>query len=262
MCLILFSYKQHPLYPLVLAANRDEFYDRPSAPASFWEDRPDLLAGRDLKEGGTWFGITRQGRMAALTNYRDPAAVKLQAPSRGWLVKDYLSGEEDTDVYLKQLEKQADRYNGFSVILGDPFHLHYFSNRSGRMALSPGLYGLSNHLLNTPWPKVERGKRALAALLSQRDEPLPEDLFSILKDQARPEDQHLPDTGIGLEWERILATMFIASPIYGTRSSSLLLVDRHRRVTFVERTFNGGSDHWMTVKYQFKIGGDARYVET
>jgi uncharacterized protein with NRDE domain len=130
------------------------------------------------------------------------------------------------------------------------------------MALSPGLYGLSNHLLNTPWPKVERGKRALAALLSQRDEPLPEDLFSILKDQARPEDQHLPDTGIGLEWERILATMFIASPIYGTRSSSLLIVDRRRRVTFVERTFNGGSDHWMTVKYQFKIGGDARYVET
>jgi uncharacterized protein with NRDE domain len=109
---------------------------------------------------------------------------------------------------------------------------------------------------------VERGKRALAALLSQRDEPLPEDLFSILKDQARPEDQHLPDTGIGLEWERILATMFIASPIYGTRSSSLLIVDRRRRVTFVERTFNGGSDHWMTVKYQFKIGGDARYVET
>ena len=128
--------------------------------------------------------------------------------------------------------------------------------------MSPGLYGLSNHLLNTPWPKVERGRRALAALLSQRDGPLPEDLFSILKDQARPEDQHLPDTGIGLEWERILATMFIASPIYGTRSSSLLLVDRRRRVTFVERTFNGGSDHWMTVKYQFKIGGDARYVET
>ncbi len=262
MCLILFSYKQHPVYPLVFAANRDEFYDRPSAPASFWEDRPELLAGRDLKEGGTWLGITRGGRMAALTNYRDPASVKLQAPSRGWLVKDYLCGREDTRIFLKKLEKQAGRYNGFSVILGDPSHLYYFSNRNGTIELTPGLYGLSNSLLNTPWPKVERGKRRLGALLSQTEDPPPEDLFSILKDQTRPDDRRLPDTGIGLEWERILSSMFITSPVYGTRSSSLLLVDRQRRVTFMERIYDGGSEHWVTAKFQFGIEGDTRRVET
>jgi uncharacterized protein with NRDE domain len=262
MCLILFSYKQHPVYPLVFAANRDEFYDRPSAPASFWEDRPDLLAGRDLKEGGTWLGITRGGRMAALTNFRDPASVKLRAPSRGWLVRDYLYAQEDADAYLKKLEKQADQYNGFSVILGDPSHLYYFSNRNGTIELKPGLYGLSNSLLNTPWSKVERGKQGLGALLSQTGDPLPEDLFSILKDQTRPEDRQLPDTGIGLEWERILSSMFITSPVYGTRSSSLLLVNRQRRVTFMERIYNGGSEPWVTAKFQFRIAGDARHVET
>jgi uncharacterized protein with NRDE domain len=262
MCLILLSFKQHPVYPLVFAANRDEFYDRPTAPASFWEDRPDLLAGRDLKEGGTWLGITRGGRMAALTNYRDPASVKLQAPSRGWLVKDYLCGREDTDIYLKKLEKQADLYNGFSVILGDPSRLYYFSNRNGTIELTPGLYGLSNSLLNTPWPKVERGKQSLGALLSQTDDPPPENLFSILKDQTRSEDHQLPDTGIGLEWERILSSMFITSPIYGTRSSSLLLVDRHRCVTFMERIYNGGSEPWVTAKFQFRIEGDTQRVET
>lgn len=262
MCLILLSYKQHPVYPLVFAANRDEFYDRPSAPASFWEDRPDLLAGRDLKEGGTWLGITRGGRMAALTNYRDPASVKLQAPSRGWLVRDYLCSREHTDAYLKKLEGQADQYNGFSVFLGDPLHLYYFSNRNGTIELKPGLYGLSNALLNTAWPKVERGKQKLGALLSQAGDPPPDDLFSILKDQTRPEDHELPDTGIGPAWERILSPLFITSTVYGTRSSSVLLVDRKRHVTFMERIYNGGSEPRVTAKFQFQIEGAARRVET
>ena len=253
MCLILLSYKQHPVYPLVFAANRDEFYDRPTAPAAFWEDRPGLLAGRDLKEGGTWLGVTRGGRMAALTNYRDPVSVKAQAPSRGWLVRDYLLGRDDTDQYLKRLIEKADTYNGFSVILGDAFRLYYYCNRNGVMELTPGLYGLSNALLNTPWPKVERGKRKLGALLLQTDHPPPEELFSILKDPSRPDDGQLPDTGIGLEWERILSPMFITSPIYGTRSSSLLLVDQKRHVTFIERTYNGGSEPGKTAKFEFGI---------
>lgn len=263
MCLILFSYKQHPAYPLVFAANRDEFYDRPSAPASFWADRPDLLGGRDLKEGGTWLGITRRGRMAALTNYRDPVSVKWQAPSRGWLVRDFLCGSENADIFLKRLEKQSDRYNGFSVILGaDPFRLYYYSNRSGPVELAPGLYGLSNALLNAPWPKVERGRQMLGALLSRADGPFAEDLFSILKDQTRPGDGQLPDTGVGLEWERILSSMFITSPVYGTRSSSLLLVDRGRHVTFIERTYNGVSEPWMTAKFEFTFAGDGPHVGT
>ena len=262
MCLILFSYKQHPFYPLVLAANRDEFYERPTAPASFWEDRSDLLAGRDLERNGTWFGITRQGRMAALTNYRDPATAKRDVPSRGWLVRDFLVGGDDPETYLQRLTETAYKYNGYSLILGDPFQLYYFSNHSGTRKLSPGPYGLSNHLLDTPWPKVERGKKLLAELLSKKAIPQPEDIFDLLKDQQRPPDELLPDTGVGPEWERRLSTLFIASPIYGTRSSTLLLIDRCRRVTFMERTFSGGPDSWMTAKFLFKIGGDAHDVET
>lgn len=262
MCLILFSYKQHPRYPLVLLANRDEFYDRPTAPASFWEERPDLLAGRDLREGGAWLGMTRRGRLAALTNYRDPASLRSQAPSRGWLVRDYLCCNENAEMYLEQLAPQADRYNGFNLLLGDPFRLFYFSNRQAWLALSPGLYGLSNRVMNTPWPKVDKGRDRLHALLSCCDAPQPEDLFEILRDTARPEDHRLPDTGVGLEWERILSSIFIASPGYGTRSSSLLLVDRERRVTFMERTFHGGAEPRMTVEFQFDIEGDPLNVAT
>ena len=253
MCLILLSYKMHPFYPLILAANRDEFYDRPTMPAGFWEDRPDVLAGKDLKEGGTWLGITRKGRMAALTNYRDPFSLKVSAPSRGWLIKDFLCGQEAPDLYLKRLAGQADRYNGFSLILGDPSRLYYFSNRNGLALLSPGLYGLSNRLLDTAWPKVQRGKENLASLLLQRERPAPEDLFALLTDQSKPDDHELPDTGIGWEWERILSSIFISSPIYGTRSSSLLMIDQRRRVTFMERVFNGGNPPWMTAKFEFSI---------
>jgi uncharacterized protein with NRDE domain len=253
MCLILLSYKMHPFYPLILAANRDEFYDRPTMPAGFWEDRPDVLAGKDLKEGGTWLGITRKGRMAALTNYRDPFSLKLNAPSRGWLIKDFLCGQEAADLYLERLAGQADRYNGFSIILGDPSRLYYFSNRNGLALLSPGLYGLSNRLLDTAWPKVQRGKENLSSLLSQRERPAPEDLFALLADQSKPDDHELPDTGIGLEWERILSSIFISSPVYGTRSSSLLMIDQRRRITFMERVFNGGNPPWMTAKFEFSI---------
>jgi uncharacterized protein with NRDE domain len=259
MCLILLSYKQHPLYPLVFVANRDEFYDRPTAPAGFWQDRPDLLGGRDLKDGGTWCGITRGGRMAALTNYRDPVSVKLQAPSRGWLVRDYLCSRDTAEAYLSRLQKQAHLYNGFSVILGDPLCLFYFSNRNGLMELAPGLYGLSNALLNTPWYKVEMGRQRLGALLEKPGEPLPEELFSTLTDQTRPDDHQLPDTGVGLEWERILSSMFITSPVYGTRSSTLLMVDHRRYVTFMERTFNGSSEPCMTAKFSFRIEGSTQH---
>lgn len=262
MCLILLSYKQHPVYPLVFAANRDEFYDRPTATASFWQDRPALLAGRDLKEGGAWLGITRGGRMAALTNYRDPASLKLQAPSRGWLVRDYLCSRQNTETFLKNIEQQAQQYNGFSIIIGDPFNLYYYSNRGQVTALTPGLYGLSNALLNTPWPKVERGKRRLSELLTQTDEPTPEALFSILADSARPADSQLPDTGVGLEWERILSPMFITSPVYGTRSSNLLLVDHRRCVRFIERSYNGNSEPWLTVSFTFRIEKDTHDVRS
>ncbi|MDI6776787.1 MAG: NRDE family protein [Syntrophales bacterium] len=253
MCLLLFSFRMHPRYPLVLAANRDEDYDRTSAPAAFWSDAPNLLAGRDLREGGTWFGITKKGRIAALTNYRDPASVKDDVPSRGWLVSDFLRGREEPLTYLQNLAFRADQYNSFSLISGDLSHLYYFSNRDGMFELSPGLYGLSNHLLDTPWPKVEQGKEALRSLLFREQGPSPEEIFNILTDRSMPDDESLPDTGVGLEWERILSPIFISSPTYGTRSSLVLMIDRKGHVTFIERIFNAHPDPFMTARFEFRI---------
>lgn len=254
MCLILFSHKQHPRYSLVLAANRDEFYNRASSPAAFWDEEPGMLAGRDLVAGGTWFGITRYGRIAAITNYREPGFHRMDAPSRGALVTGYLRGAEAPEDYLEKLEPDAGRYNGFSLILGDPENLYYFSNRrEGFQRLTPGLYGLSNHILNTAWPKVERGKRALGDILSGGGDPDPEALFHVLADRSRPPDDHLPHTGVGLEWERVLSPLFIASPVYGTRSSTVLLVTGGGSVTFVEKVFNSDPEPLQVTRYEFEI---------
>jgi len=253
MCLILLSFKMHPRYPLVFAANRDEFYERPSEPVSFWPDAPDVLAGRDLKDGGMWMGITRKGRIAAVTNYRDPTSIKTDAPSRGWLVRDFLFGQDEPEAYLEKIAARVDQYNGFSLILGDASQLYYFSNRGRMSELSPGLYGLSNHLLDAPWPKVDRGKAALAALLNREEKPEMEELFNILSDPSRPDDDRLPDTGVGLEWERILSAVFIASPTYGTRSSTILMIDRKNHVVLAERVFNAHPDPWVTAKFEFRI---------
>jgi uncharacterized protein with NRDE domain len=254
MCLILFAWKMQQNFPLVLAANRDEFYERPSAPAAFWRDAPDLLAGRDLREGGTWLGITRTGRLAALTNYRDPSSLKIGGPSRGRLVSDYLRGRDAPEDYLQRIAPDTDRYNGFNLIVGDPDSLFCFSNRGGaRECLESGIYGLSNRLLDTPWPKVEWGKKALMDLLSEKKGPSPETLFALLADRTRPPDNRLPDTGVGLEWEKILSPRFIASPVYGTRSSTVLLINRKKGVTFMERVFDGGADPGITVRFDFRL---------
>ena len=253
MCLILFAWKKDQNYPLVLAANRDEFYERPSAPADFWDDAPDLLAGRDLRDGGSWLGITRGGRVAALTNYRDPTSLKTGAPSRGTLVSDYLRSLAPPGVYLDRVASEADRFNGFNLLVGDPDALFCFSNRGARECLQPGIYGLSNRLLDTPWPKVEKGKRGLKAILHDEKGVTPEALFKLLADRTPAPDDRLPDTGVGLEWERLLSPLFIESQAYGTRSSTVLLIDRNGSVTFIERVFNGAADPWMTARFAFRI---------
>lgn len=258
MCLILLSYRMHSRYPLIFAANRDEFYERPSSPVSFWPDAPDILAGRDLKDGGTWMGITKRGRFAAVTNYRDPASYIEGAPSRGWLVRDFLCDEEGPETYLHHLSLRANQFNGFSLILGDSARLYYFSNRGDMRELSPGLYGLSNRLLDTPWPKVERGKKVLKSVLSRTGSPSPDDIFEILLDQSKPSDDELPETGVGLKWERILSPIFIASPVYGTRSSTVLMIDRKNHVTFVEWVFNAHPEPWMTARFEFRIQADTK----
>ncbi len=255
MCLILFAYHVHPDYRLILAANRDEFYDRPTAPADFWSSHPQVLAGIDLKEKGTWLGVTREGKFAAITNYRDPASWKADAPSRGKLVSRYLTGSAGPEKYLRSVVKKADVYNGFNLLLGDGEDLFVYSNRGDVRKLSPGIYGLSNELLDTPWPKVRRGKQLLKKALAQKGKELEETLFDLLSDRLVPSDRNLPDTGIGLEWERLLSTMFITSPIYGTRSSTLLFIGKNRRVKLIEKIYNGEEEPWLVSRFSFPAKG-------
>ncbi len=254
MCLILLAYRSHPRYPLILAANRDEFYDRPTAAAAFWETEPPVLAGRDLKSGGTWLGISRTGRIAALSNYRDPSIVRDNTPSRGGLVTEFLLGNMPPAGYLEILRQRSQDYNGFSIIFGDLKNLFVYSNR-GEVPplLQPGVHGLCNHLLDTPWPKVTQGKEALAEILSHGQEPDVEKFFALLADRSIPDDALLPDTGVGLETERLLAPLFISGPTYGTRSSTLLLIDQNAEATFLERTHNGTPGSNSTRTFHFTI---------
>ncbi|MCF8080124.1 MAG: NRDE family protein [Desulfobacterales bacterium] len=241
MCLLLFSYRRHPRYRLLAAANRDEFYERPTAPAAFWPEQPDVLAGRDLRSGGTWMGITRTGRFAALTNYRDPALHLSDAPSRGGLVSGFLTGDCPARRYMETVAAGADRYNGFNLLAADAEGLYYFGNRgNGTARLSPGIYGLSNHLLDTPWPKVAEAKEALFAQFTGEEPFDPESVFAVLADRSRPPDHRLPDTGMGIEWERILSSRFITSETYGTRSSTVLSVEKNGTIRLLERTFTNG----------------------
>jgi len=239
MCLILLALQQHSSYRLILAANRDEYYDRPSAPPTFWSEAPDLLAGKDLQSGGTWLGITKKGRIAAITNYRDPASTKRNAPSRGWLVRDFLLGKDGTEEYLIKVRQEARKYNGFNLVVGVRDELYWYSNRTDEIVrLSRGLHGISNRLLDTPWPKVIRSKQGISEILDRNDEISPEILFDPLQDRTQAPDEILPDTGVGTEWERVLSPVFIVSPTYGTRSSTLIFIDKKDQVTFIDRTFN------------------------
>jgi uncharacterized protein with NRDE domain len=238
MCLIFFSLNNHPAYKLVIAANRDEFYNRRTAPAEFWEDHKEVLGGRDLEAGGTWMGMTRGGRISLITNYRDSKNIDPKAPSRGQLVLDFLTGKESPEEYLTKLSLHAKDYNGFNLIVGTTDELWYFSNyMEGVHKISNGLHGLSNHLLETPWPKVERGKKKMKKLLEQqvinKDQ-----IFDVLFDDVMSPDSQLPDTGIGLDRERALSSMFIKSPGYGTRCSTVVLVDHKNNVHFSERVFD------------------------
>jgi uncharacterized protein with NRDE domain len=250
MCTLLLAYDMHPNYRLILAANRDEFYERPTAAAAFWEDAGQVFAGRDLVHGGTWLGVTRAGRIAALTNYRQGTG-RVHGQSRGSLVSEYLKGELSAEEYLKELRGQVGQFNGYNLVLGDPDRLYCYSNKSDEMIrITPGVHGLSNHLLNTPWPKVVRGKEALTRLL-QNAEPSPEELFAILADRTKAPDEQLPDTGVGLGVERLLSSIFISSERYGTRSSTLLLVDRQRQATFMERSFDQGRARDTEIRFDW-----------
>jgi uncharacterized protein with NRDE domain len=251
MCLILVAWRVHPDYPLVVAANRDEFFARPTAPAAFWKDAPQLLAGRDLDAGGTWMGITRSGRFAALTNFRDPAQNRSGAPSRGALVAEFLTGSDAPQAYFDDIAARSRECNGYNLLASDGEALWWSSNMGGTpRLLTPGVYGISNHLLDTPWPKVGAGKTALAQALDS----LPDDqaLFDLLQDDGIHPDAHLPQTGIPLDWERLLSSAFVKSPDYGTRGSSVLCVGRDGWTSFDEQTWLPGAQRGARQRYRFR----------
>lgn len=239
VCLLFCCHDAHHEYPLILLANRDEFYERPTRAARFWPGEPAVLGGRDLKRGGTWLGVTRSGRWAALTNFREPSDAVFER-SRGDIVRDYLTGMWNARSFTEHLSGIAGEFDGFNLLLGDRRESLWFSNRSEETrTLGTGVYGLSNHLLETPWPKVSAGKRMLIAQL--RGDLAPDQLFEPLADRTVYETG-LPATGVEPEVERMLSSAFISSAYYGTRSSTLLIMDRQNRVYFEERTYDNRTD--------------------
>ncbi len=237
MCLIVFAWQVVPGIPLVAAANRDEFYARPTAAAAWWEDHPQVYAGRDLQDGGTWLGITREGRFAALTNIRNPAERRDGLRSRGMLVSDYLNGDMAAEDYIAQAARSSADYNGYNLIVGTRDKLIWYNNRESQderngRPLASGIYGLSNAGLDSPWPKVVRTKAQFSSLLCQG---APYDAyFEMLKDTTRANDCRLPKTGVDIEWERLLSAVCIESPTYGTRSSTVVQLYRDHPPALVE----------------------------
>lgn len=239
MCLILIAHRAHPDYRLVVGANRDEHYGRPTAPAAFWPDAPEVLAGRDLEARGTWLGVTRGLRFAAVTNFRDPTAARTGARSRGELTRRFLTGAAAAADYMQEVHRRAGEYNGFNLFVADATGLFYYSNRDGEVReLGAGTFGLSNHLLDTPWPKVAELKpRFVAALHAPLDAGA---LRDILADRTVAPDGALPDTGVGLERERMLSPAFVVTETYGTRSTTVLAIGTNGHVTFSEWSYAAG----------------------
>jgi uncharacterized protein with NRDE domain len=235
MCLIAWNWQPDSELPLLLIGNRDEFYARPTAPLQWWEDA-NVLAGRDLQAGGAWLGVDRRGRLAALTNHRDPANARSDTPSRGSLVADFLRGDANAPGYIDQLASRAAEYNPFNLLLFDGQRLLGFESRSARThALAPGVGAVSNADFNTPWPKLCRLTQGLDAALRQQASPDDVSLLTLLADRTVPADAELPRTGIALEMERALSMAFIAAPGYGTRANTIVRMGKNS-VSMLERT--------------------------
>lgn len=243
MCIAFLAVDRHPTYPLIVLANRDEALARPTRPLHRWSGEPAIYAGQDLVAGGSWMGVSERGRLALLTNYREPPEPRQEGASRGDLVRRYLA-EEDAD-FSAFLKARGGEYAGFNLIFGPWNKLTHYSNRGsgGFSRLEPGLHGLSNALLDTPWPKVERGKAELALLLEQ-DEPDVGALFALLADETPASVGELPSTGVSPEIELRLSSIRIPSlgSSYGSVSASVLLVDREGRMKLWERQYDSGSE--------------------
>lgn len=251
MCTLSFAWQFHPRYSFVFAGNRDEFHQRPTQAAQWWPDAQ-ILAGRDVEAGGTWLGVDRHGRFAVVTNFREGRAADKSRRSRGQLVVDFFS-YQDTDQFRQQLHRSANTHSGYSLVFGElSSALYHHSNRGSSGGINRGIHGLSNRLLDTPWPKVTRTMQALEELLH---EPMIETdaLFSILADRTRAPSRDLPDTGVGEELESLLSSTFIISPDYGTRSSTVILLDRDGQLQFVERSFDPAGELTGERRFEFLI---------
>jgi uncharacterized protein with NRDE domain len=254
MCILFIAVKQHPLYPLIIAANRDEFHLRPTQTSHFWPQHNDILAGRDLTAGGTWMGINKSGDIAALTNIRAPGKERKNAISRGELVTNYLKPSTQKSDYLNKLKDSHADYNGYNLLFGNISKLQvYNSFDDTSFELNEGVFGLSNASLDSPWPKLDVGKSALARYCQNSDNLSFEHLFELLGDSSPAKDEDLPDTGISIEWEKMLSSIFIRSPKYGTRSSTVLLIDNKQQVYWEERTFSIAGKCHDTVVHKYLI---------
>jgi len=268
MCLIVFAWHAHPDYPLILAGNRDEFYSRRTRPAAWWGQAVSLLAGQDEEAGGTWFGITRRGRIAALTNVRAPSERNPHAPSRGALVLAALQAPETIDHWLGRHVGRTPSFNGFNLLAGDVLgaangtsqgSLHYYSNRidAPPRVLEPGVYGLSNAFLDTPWPKVSRAVGRFACMIANRIRI--DDLLALMSDRELARDSELPETGVPLDWERALSSIQIRANGYGTRATTVVTVRGDGLATFYERAFDATDpERWDDRHFEFMIDTESR----
>ncbi|MFI4920321.1 MAG: NRDE family protein [Gammaproteobacteria bacterium] len=255
MCLLVFAWQTHPDHALIFAGNRDERHARATLPAELWRDAPEVLGGRDLEAGGTWLGVTLAGHFAVVTNYREGLAPPKARLSRGALTADFLKADMPAEKYLDGIRKHAQDYGAFSLIVGDCRELHYYSNRGDHGGpIAPGIHGLSNHLLDTPWPKVQLSKARLVALLD-KEVPASDDLFRLLADQAPAADGKLPDTGIGIELERRVSAPFVLNPEYGTRCSTAIYLQNDGGLRFAERRFSPAGESVETHYFQLSGGG-------
>lgn len=240
MCILAIAYNVHPQFPLILITNRDEFYNRPTLPIHSWqkEGHPEIIAGKDLEAGGTWLGMHQNGNLGILTNYRDLKNIKLNAPSRGHIITEYLLSGQTAFEYLQQLKTNAQNYNGFNLILSDNESLYHYSNHTNEITrMEPGIYGLSNAVLDTPWPKLVKLKTDFTKAIEQNNLQ-PAHLFQILKNQEKADDSALPQTGLDYQMEKAVSSIFIQTPNYGTRCSTLLFIQKDKSFKITERLYD------------------------
>jgi uncharacterized protein with NRDE domain len=237
MCLIIFAFQHHEKYPLIVCSNRDEFYNRPTLAAQPWPENPQIFAGQDLQAGGTWLGLNLNGRFAAITNYRSNSTPPPTAISRGTLCSDFLNSSMEARDYLARIDNNRERYAGFNLLVGSSKELLYYSSSQSKVVtIKPGVHGLSNGFLNEEWPKLKSGKIAMTKLLKHSTDQ--QRLFEILQDRRQADNPHLPDTGINKNLERLLSSRFIKSPEYGTRNSTVLMINKKHEAQWLEQNFD------------------------